>query len=78
MIDASSVYVIEVMFVGTVILVALLAALITVGLERQRGSLGGIGGDTVMDQFGDGVDLVRREADHRRGARRECAAGRTK
>jgi hypothetical protein len=42
MIDASSVYVIEVMFVGTVILVALLAALITVGLERQRRELAGI------------------------------------
>jgi hypothetical protein len=42
MIDASSVYVIEVMFVGTVILVALLAALITVGLERQRHELSGI------------------------------------
>ena len=42
MIDASSVYIIEVMFVGTVILVALLAALITVGLERQRHELAGI------------------------------------
>ncbi len=39
MIDASAVYVIEVMFVATVILVALLAALITVGLERQRKEL---------------------------------------
>jgi hypothetical protein len=36
MIDASSMYVIEVMFIATVILVALLAALITIGLERQR------------------------------------------
>jgi hypothetical protein len=39
MIDASAVYIIEVMFVATVILVALLAALITVGLERQRKEL---------------------------------------
>ena len=39
MIDTSAVYVIEVMFVATVILVALLAALITVGLERQRKEL---------------------------------------
>ncbi|MGB7537645.1 MAG: hypothetical protein WBM17_03825 [Anaerolineales bacterium] len=39
MIDTSAVYVIEVMFVATVILVALLAALITVGLERQRHEL---------------------------------------
>jgi hypothetical protein len=44
MIDASSVYVIEVMFVGTVILVALLAALITAGLERQRRELAEIRG----------------------------------
>jgi hypothetical protein len=42
MIDSSSVYVVEVMFVATVILVALLAALITVGLERQRHELAGI------------------------------------
>jgi hypothetical protein len=42
MIDASAVYVIEVMFVATVILVALLAALITIGLERQRHELGEI------------------------------------
>ena len=39
MIDTSALYVIEVMFVATVILVALLAALITVGLERQRNEL---------------------------------------
>ncbi len=39
MIDTSALYVIEVMFVATVILVALLAALITVGLERQRKEL---------------------------------------
>jgi hypothetical protein len=39
MIDSSAVYVIEVMFVATVILVALLAALITIGLERQRKEL---------------------------------------
>jgi hypothetical protein len=42
MIDSSALYVIEVMFVATVILVALLAALITVGLERQRRELGEI------------------------------------
>jgi hypothetical protein len=42
MIDTSALYVIEVMFVATVILVALLAALITVGLERQRRELGEI------------------------------------
>jgi hypothetical protein len=42
MIDNSALYVIEVMFVATVILVALLAALITVGLERQRRELGEI------------------------------------
>ena len=39
MIDTSAVYVIEVMFIATVILVALLAAMITVGLERQRHEL---------------------------------------
>jgi hypothetical protein len=39
MIDTSVLYIIEVMFVATVILVALLAALITVGLERQRKEL---------------------------------------
>jgi hypothetical protein len=39
MIDNSALYVIEVMFVATVILVALLAALITIGLERQRKEL---------------------------------------
>jgi hypothetical protein len=42
MIDTSAMYVIEVMFVATVILVALLAALITAGLERQRRELGEI------------------------------------
>jgi hypothetical protein len=42
MIDASSVYGIEVMFVGTVILVCLLAALITIALERQRRELGNL------------------------------------
>jgi hypothetical protein len=42
MIDTSVLYIIEVMFVATVILVALLAALITVGLERQRKELGEI------------------------------------
>ncbi|MBN1438455.1 MAG: hypothetical protein JW929_03515 [Anaerolineales bacterium] len=39
MIDNTALYVVEVMFVATVILVALLAALITVGLERQRKEL---------------------------------------
>jgi hypothetical protein len=39
MVDASAVYIIEVMFVAAVILVALLAGLITVGLERQRREL---------------------------------------
>ena len=42
MIDSSSLYIIEAMFVATVILVALLAGLITVGLERQRRELGEI------------------------------------
>jgi hypothetical protein len=42
MIDTSALYVIEVMFVAAVILVALLAGLITVGLERQRRELGEI------------------------------------
>lgn len=42
MIDASALYIIEVMFVAAVILVALLAALITIGLERQRRELGEI------------------------------------
>jgi hypothetical protein len=36
MIDAGSVAIIEMLFVATVIIVALLAGLITVGLERQR------------------------------------------
>lgn len=39
MIDITSVYIIEAMFVATVVIVALLAALITIGLERQRGEL---------------------------------------
>jgi hypothetical protein len=36
MIDAASIYAVEMMFIATVVLVALLAALITIGLERQR------------------------------------------
>jgi hypothetical protein len=39
MIDTASVYIIEALFVATVVIVALLAALITAGLERQRREL---------------------------------------
>ena len=39
MVDASVLYIIEAMFVAAVILAALLAGLITVGLERQRREL---------------------------------------
>jgi hypothetical protein len=42
MIDASVLYIIEAMFAAAVVLVALLAGLITVGLERQRRELGEI------------------------------------
>lgn len=42
MIDTSNVYIIEAMFVGVVVLVALLAALITIGLERQKRELAGM------------------------------------
>jgi hypothetical protein len=42
MIDASALYLILVMFAAAVVLVALLAGLITVGLERQRRELGEI------------------------------------
>ncbi len=40
MIDTASVYIIEALFIATVVIVALLAALITAGLERQRRELG--------------------------------------
>jgi hypothetical protein len=39
MIDTASVYIIEALFVATVVIVTLLAALITAGLERQRREL---------------------------------------
>jgi hypothetical protein len=42
MVDTASVAIIETLFVGTILIVALLAGLITVGLERQRKELLGI------------------------------------